>query len=102
MLGALASAKFAVPGPETKVQVPVPMLGVLPAKVVVREQTASLEPASAVVAEPNASPVIVQPLVVVRVFRALTAFVLYSLPLASSQRPEGVLGLLAQPIRVAL
>ena len=47
------------------------------------------------------SPVIVQPLDVVRVFRSPTAFALYILPFAPKLLPGGVIGLAAQPCRVA-
>ena len=48
-VGELALAKLAVPGPLNRVQVPVPVTGVLPARLVVRPQGLAFRPAFAAV-----------------------------------------------------
>lgn len=58
-------------------------------------------PAKAHTEPEGASPVMVQPFVVVKLLLAATALVPYCLPVASSVRPLGVDGLLLQPINVA-
>lgn len=49
VVGALALAKLAVPGPLNSVQIPVPVVAVLPARFVVRLQGLAFEPALAAV-----------------------------------------------------